>query len=169
MFVEKGFLNKEEHNIAKGLFNNTFVLSQYRFSKIFEVLKKYEIGNIIKCDYEWEIDNSTPSEWVHHIISIDNYLKENNLKFYVKDFGTYRIDDVSDFTIKQTAARSLKIYLETNKADIILELGKENSYSIISKLDNIVEKNTYENEDCLLQQLNSIFIQNDLTKLERLK
>jgi hypothetical protein len=167
--VEKGFQNKKEHNIAKGIFSNTFILSQYRFSKIFEVLKKYEIGNIIKCDYEWEVDGGIPSEWVPHIISIDNYLKENNLKFYIKDFGTYRIDNISDFTLKKSNARSLKIYLKTDNADITLELGKENSYKIFFKLNGMVEKNTYENEDCLLQQLKSIFIQNDLIKLERLK
>lgn len=137
---------------------------------MFSELKKYEIGNIIKCDYEWEVDKGEPAEWMPHIATLDNYLRGLDRHYYIEDFGTYRIDTVSDFTLKKSNTRSLKIFVETEKYEINFDIGKTNSFKIISKEDNsIVEKKIYEDEDCLTKQLESIFIQNDLIKLERIK
>lgn len=172
IFVEKGFSNAKEHKKAKKLCKDipAFILSQYRFSGVFSELKKYEIGNIIKCDYEWEVDRGTPSEWMPHIASLDNYLRKLDRQYYIEDFGTYRIDDVTDFTLRKSNVRSLTLFVETDKFQIKVNLGKTNGFEIVSKVDNsIVEKKIYEDEDCLIQQLESIFVQNDLLKLERLK
>ena len=172
IFIEKGFCNVREFEQAKEICKNipTFILSQYRFSGVFSELKKYEIGNIVKCDYEWEVDKGEASEWMPHISSLDNYLRKLDRQYYIEDFGTYRIDDVTDFTLKKSNTRSLTIFVETEKYSIKVNLGKTNGFEILSKKDNsVVEKKIYEDEDCLVNQLESIFIQNDLIKLERLK
>jgi hypothetical protein len=133
-------------------------------------LKKYDIGNIVKCDYEWEVDTGDPSEWISHIISLDNYIRKLDKQYYIEDFGTYRIDDVSDFSIKKSNTKNLNMCIETELLAITVNLGKTNSFEIISKKDNsILEKKIFEDEGYLAQQLELIFMQDIPIKLQPIR
>lgn len=133
-------------------------------------LKKYDIGNIVKCDYEWWIDKGEPSEWISHIISLDNYIRKLDKQYYIEDFGTYRIDDVSDFSIKKSDTKNLNMCIETELFIISVNLGKTNSFEIISKKDNsVLEKKIFEDENYLAQQLEAIFVQDTPIKLQPIR
>lgn len=133
IYVEKGFVNNEEYNAAKILAKDIpiFFLSQYRYSAVFKFLKEYKrISNFTQIDYNWDVEKGDISEWVYHIISIDNFLKNTNNRIYVQDEGTYRIDNKSDFVIKRSENRNLKIYLQSDSYNLKISLGKNNIMEI---------------------------------------
>lgn len=169
IYVEKGFNTIEEYETAKLLVKNipTYVLSQYRYSSVFTMLKDYNKENKYnQIDYKWDIDKGEVSEWVYHIVSIDNFLKNKNNRIIVREPGTYRIGSDSDFIIQKSDTRNLSIYLETDSYHIKITLGKSNILYITE--GDYVRKLEFHNEDCLIKQLREIFIFKNNKVLERL-
>jgi hypothetical protein len=166
IYIEKGFYTLDEYEKAKEQVNvPIYFLSQYRYSAVFKILSKLQ-GKIKKIDYTWKIDRSTISEWVYHILSIDNFIKNKNNKMITTDEGIYRIDDISDFEIKKSDDRQMIIDIESSEYLIQICLGKTNSISILE--NGITKKIDFQNEDCLFKQLRDIFIFKENSVLERL-
>lgn len=163
IYIEKGFSSATERQQAKELVGNipVFFLSQYRFSQIFEDFLK-EQETICGIKYNWYVEQHSAQEWMHHIVSIDNYLKNNNCDLYVEHYGHYVIDSISQVNIVKSEIRSLIIEIETTAADYTIELGKTN---ILKRGPTIL--NMVENEDCLSEQISQI-INAKKEKLERL-
>jgi L-alanine-DL-glutamate epimerase-like enolase superfamily enzyme len=82
IFVEKGFINAEEKASATSWAADrkkpVYILSQYRYSKVLEILESFK-DDIISILHDWTIDKGTISEWGYHIVSIDNYIKLSSL------------------------------------------------------------------------------------------
>ena len=155
VYVEKGFSNSEERLVDTAV--PVFIMSQYRFSEVFTKLD----GKIIKCVYDWTIDRNNISEWAYHIISIDNYIRQLDNQFYIKEAGEYTIDNVSNVAIRVGSTRTLNIKIKTETTEADINLGKTNSISIGN------EYFEYPDEDCLSKQISKIFA-NETEILERL-
>ena len=168
IFIEKGFSDALEKTNAKELCKSipTFIMSQYRYSSVLENLK--EFTDIRKIHYSWQIDKDDISEWVPHIISIDNFIKGTYNEYYTSEEGTHTIDDISSFTVKRSMLRLLRIHVECGHEDIYINLGKTNNILIKKKNLDIVGNLEYKEEDCLLKQLKHIIKDVDNLKLERL-
>jgi len=168
IYVEKGFYTVEEYALAKELVGDIplYILSQYRYSAIFKFLEFKGIDKFNQIDYNWEIEKGEISEWCYHIISLNNFLRKNNNRMIVREEGTYRIDESSDFVIKRSENRNLVIYLQTDSYEIKITLGKSNILEYTEDKDN--RKIEFQNEDCLLKQLQEIFIFKNNKVLERL-
>jgi hypothetical protein len=168
IFIEKGFLNQEEKEKAKQLVGNipTYILSQYRYSDAIKTVADLK-DDIKSCRYIWSIEKGEISEWAYHILSIDNYLKNTNNQLYIKDQGDYNIDSISHVSIKKSTKRSLVIELTTDHYDIHINLGNNNKVDIKNRETDELFNLTYEQEDCLGKQINSV-INSDTTILERL-
>jgi len=169
ILVEKGYTSTEEIQIAKSCVTNIPVmyLSQYRFSGIFSMLRSYNIGKILKCNYNWEIDRGEISEWFYHILSIDNFLKGKINFMNVEDNGTGILDDVSNYSLTKNENRNLLIDLETKEYVVKIKLGKTNSLEI-TKRNDFTKILDFQNEDCLFKQLQEIFLFENFELLERL-
>lgn len=173
IYVEKGFRNIEEKLQAKAWANTgknkktpVYILSQYRYTKILDVLEPFK-SDIISVRHNWVLDKAEVSEWIPHIISIDNYVRGTSNEYYNSDIGTHRIDDKSSFTITK-GMRNLNTTIETFNEIINLYFGITNQVLIVSKQENMSAQAGYQNEDCLTNQLKDIFTNNEKLRLERL-
>ena len=169
IYVEKGFASIQEYEIAKVLSKDVpiFILSQYRYSGIFEFLKNYsDITKFNQIDYIWDIEKGEVSEWAYHIISLNNFLKEKCDRMIITDEGTYRIDENSDFVIKKSEKRNLCIYIQSDSHNLKISLGKNNTIEISEGADT--RKIEFQNEDCLFKQLREIFVFKNNKVIERL-
>jgi hypothetical protein len=165
VFVEKGFGTELDYSNAKKFSSSvpTFVMNQYRYSKVFETLKE-NIKEIKKCVYDWKV-NSNVSEWGYHIASIDNYIRDKNNMFIVTEQTPYKIDHVSSFKIELAEERNLSIKLATFGKEIDISLGKMNMISFSGK-QGIEYFEFYDEEDCLGKQIKGILNQD--IRLERI-
>jgi hypothetical protein len=168
IFIEKGFLNQEEKEMAQQLVGNipTYILSQYRYSDAVNSVINLN-QSVISCRYNWAVDSDNISEWAYHILSIDNYLKNTNNQLYIQEPGEYNIDQISSVSIQRADKRSLLIELETDQHNIHIDLGKNNKISITNKQTDDIFNLDCEQEDCLGKQIKSV-INSDTTILERL-
>lgn len=169
IYVEKGFSSIQEYEIAKVLAKDIpiFILSQYRYSGVFEFLKNYlTITKYNQIDYVWDVEKGEISEWAYHIISLNNFLKGKCDRMIINDEGTYRIDESSDFVIKKSEKRNLSIHIETDPHNLKISLGKNNIIEIDEGLDG--RKIEFQNEDCLSKQLKEIFVLKNNKVIERL-
>lgn len=169
ILVEKGYSSIDEIEVAKSCVTNipVFYLSQYRFSGIFRMLQKYNIGKITKCNYNWEIDKGEISEWFYHILSIDNFLKGKRNFMKVENSGIDIIDEISNYSLVKSTERNLLIDLETKEYVVKIKLGKTNSMEI-TKRNDFTKIMDFQNEDCLFKQLQEIFLFENFELLERL-
>lgn len=170
IFVEKGFSDAKEKLAAKDWSVSKrvpiFILSQYRYSKVFDILEPFK-NNTTSILHDWTIEKGLISEWVPHIMSIDNYIKGSNNQFYVSDPGSYLIDNTSSFRIKHGETRELKTVIKTADETIVLTFGSHNSIHIKNK-HGVDAFSTFENEDCITSQLKDIIINTENLRLERL-
>jgi hypothetical protein len=170
IFVEKGFSDAKEKLAAKDWSVSKripiFILSQYRYSKVFDILEPFK-ENIISILHDWTIEKGLISEWIPHIMSIDNYIKGSDNQFYVSNAGSYLIDKISSFRIKHGEMRELKTIVKTADETIVLTFGANNSIHIKSK-HGVDAFSTFENEDCITSQLKDIIINTENLRLERL-
>lgn len=170
VFVEKGFTNSEEKKLAKECLNNVpgFILSQYRYSRVFDVLKDLCSDDITKIDYTWTVEKGDPKEWGYHVLSIDNFIKNTDKYLDVCDFGFHRLDAVSDLILKQGSPRKLSIDIITTQYNYYITLGSTNTISAVHNTTKEVIEREFVNEDCLNSQLQSIFKDTNVLKLERI-
>lgn len=163
VFIEKGFKDNKQKEQARTLIKDipVYILSQYRYSDVFNCLLSLH-DNITRCYYDWTIEKGNISEWGHHIISIDNYIKKTNNFQDIEVPGEYTLDHISTFSINYGKERKLKIEITTNRHQVIIYLGKTSN--IIEIGETILEFN----EDCLEKQLLDILHNIKNTKLERL-
>lgn len=170
IFVEKGFVSAEEKAAAKDWSTSKripiYILSQYRYSKVFDILEPFK-NNIISILHDWTIDKGLISEWIPHIISIDNYIKGLNNQFYISDTGSYLIDNISSVRISQGKTRELKTIIKTMDETIVLTFGTTNNIHIKSK-HGVDAFSGFQNEDCITSQLKDIIINTENLRLERL-
>ena len=170
IFVEKGFSSEEERTAAKDWSASKripiYILSQYRYSKVFDILEPFK-SNIISILHDWTIDKGLISEWIPHIMSIDNYIKDINNHFYISSPGSYVIDHISTFRISQGEKRELKTVVKTTDETIILTFGTTNNIHIKSK-HGVDAFSGFANEDCITSQLKDVIINTENLRLERL-
>lgn len=159
IFIEKGFSNEEEYAAAKQFNIPFYILSQYRYSKIFQAIN---INNIESINHSWEIDKSSKKEWLYHLISIDNFLKNKDTIFFTNTYEKFRIDYISQGSIKTTATRNLKTTIKTKSSTIELQFGIDNKVLI----DNKIHLECFK-EDCLEEQLKCILLYNNTSKLQK--
>lgn len=172
IFIEKGFVNEDEKNQAQEILRQkkikAYILSQYRYSKVFTYIKL--LGEKYKSiSYNWTIDKGDISEWMYHIVSIDNYLKNTKKSLYTNEQGIHILDDISVVNIQQVNNyRSLYIDIETDKSIFKLSLGKNNMIHVITKDGKYIATQTCVNEDCLESQIESTILGSHNNYLERL-
>lgn len=169
IFIEKGFSSNREKESAKLLGKDIpkYIMSQYRYSKIFDILEPFK-NDIISISYEWTIDKGEVSEWVPHIISIDNYIKNTNNENYAKKYGSHRIDRISKFVIVKDSFRNLKIKILTKEDEIIMHVGTSTDIAIARRNGSVTATTGYNNEDTLGNQLKDIITNTENLRLERL-
>lgn len=169
IFVEKGFENEGQKQGAKIWQPSIpkFIMCQYRYSKVFDVLEPYE-DNIKRISYNWEVNNSSIEEWCPHIISIDNFIRNKDNSLYLTSPGYHMIDTISDIRFKYGDKRHLRIYIETFEENIFIDLGTNNIIEIIRKKDKLTARSEFTKEDVLQLQLEDIITNLENTKLERL-
>ena len=169
IFIEKGFSSNREKESAKLLGKDIpkYIMSQYRYSKIFDVLEPFK-NDIISISYEWTIDKGEVSEWVPHIISIDNYIKNTNNENYANKYGSHRIDKTSKFVIVKDSFRNLKIKILTKEDEITMHVGTSTDIAIARRNGSVTATTGYSNEDTLGNQLKDIITNTENLRLERL-
>ena len=169
IFIEKGFSSNREKESAKLLGKDIpkYIMSQYRYSKIFDVLEPFK-NDIISISYEWTVDNGEVSEWVPHIISIDNYIKNTNNENYANKYGSHRIDKTSKFVIVKDSFRNLKIKILTKEDEITMHVGTSTDIAIARRNGSVTATTGYSNEDTLGNQLKDIITNTENLRLERL-
>ena len=170
IFVEKGFINSEERANATSWSTAgktpVYILSQYRYSKVLEILESFK-DDIISILHDWTIDKGLISEWVYHIMSIDNYIKNSNNQYYTSVEGSSIIDRISNFRIGFGNSRELKTIIKTKNETIVLNFGTTNSIHIKSKY-GVDAYSSFQNEDCITSQLKDIIRNTENLRLERL-
>jgi hypothetical protein len=170
IFVEKGFINAEEKASATSWAADrkipVYILSQYRYSKVLEILESFK-DDIISILHDWTIDKGTISEWVYHIMSIDNYIKNSNNQFYTYVEGSHIIDRISNFRIVFGNSRELKTIIKTKDETIVLNFGTTNSIHIKNTY-GVDAYSSFQNEDCITSQLKDIIKNTENLRLERL-
>jgi hypothetical protein len=170
VFVEKGFASSEEKEKAIEWSRKRnvpiYILSQYRYSKILDVIEPFK-NDIVSILHDWTLDKGLISEWIHHIISIDNYIKNSKNEFYASNSGSYIIDNISSIRIGFSPIRDLKTIIKTKDETIVLKFGLTNSVHIKSTL-GVDAYSCFENEDCLTSQLKDIITNTENLRLERL-
>lgn len=169
VFVEKGFNTPAEKAEARKLMGNVpiYFLSQRRYYDIIQTV----IGlneSVTKCVYNWTVEKGI-SEWVYHINSLDNYIRNVNNEFYADTPGEYVIDKDAKFSIQIGSKRILEINVTTELHDIHIILEQDNQAQITHKqTGNIIEMKR-ERQDCLNDQIKDIVANiTNITKLERL-
>lgn len=168
IYVEKGFSDPKELELARNVRApiKTFFLSQYRFSKIFDVIKQFEVGFIKKSLYTWGINSQDVAEWMPHIVSIDNYIRNVRNYLNINNFGKFQLDSVADVNIYFSEVRKLVAEFETNTHHIEVSFGVNNLVKIINLKTTEQHKFEFKNEDCLHTQLENIFVKNNVSLLE---
>ena len=168
IFVEKGFSNEKETQIAKECLGNVpgFILSQYRFSNVFNLLKNISSEVIMKIDYFWTIEKGEPKEWAYHILSIDNFIKKIKNPNNIDTFGFHRLDSISDVILKQGSSRKLSIDITTRENVYYIDLGLTNHITKVNTATKEVSEQEFVHEDCLMNQLQSIFQDKNVSRLE---
>ena len=170
IFVEKGFASSEEKEKAREWSRKRnipiCILSQYRYSKILDVVEPFE-NNIVSILHDWTLDKGLISEWGHHLISIDNYIKNSKNEWYVTKSGSYIIDNISTIRIGFSTIRDLKTIIKTKDETIVLNFGLTNSVHIKSN-HGVDAYSCFENEDCITSQLKDIITNTENLRLERL-
>jgi hypothetical protein len=170
--VEKGFSNSAEKQeasvIVKGI--PTHILSQHRYSIIFDQLTSgLDVDKIIKCNYNWGIEQDNVSEYLYHIASLDSYLKNKNVEIYHNEYGEYIIDDVSTVNTSKQFQRKLKIQIETElyTGEFIITKAM-NSMTMKSKRDKQKIIMSSHGEDTVSKMINEIVSNEKKLRLERL-
>ena len=157
IFIEKGFTNNEERDEAKTLIKSkkarAYILSQYRFSKVFKDFRKLGL-KIESITYNWHVEKGEASEWGHHIVSLDNFLKNQSSDMVIDKFGIHQKEN-SVINLVKSDERKLLIDVETTTSSLRFSLGKDNEVTIITK-DNFEGYAKHKNEDCLELQVQSI-------------
>lgn len=170
IFVEKGFASSEEKEKAREWSRKRnipiYILSQYRYSKILDVVEPFK-NDIVSILHDWTLDKGLISEWGHHLISIDNYIKNSKNEWYVTKSGSYIIDNISNIRIGFSTIRDLKTIIKTKDETIVLNFGLTNSVHIKSN-HGVDAYSCFENEDCLTSQLKDIITNTENLRLERL-
>ena len=172
IYVEKGFSNNAEKQEASALVKGipTYILSQHRYSIIFEqLISGLDVDKVIKCTYNWGIERNTVSEYMYHIASIDSYLKNKNVEIYHNDFGEYDIDDVSTVNISKQFQRRLKIQIETElyTGEFIITKAV-NSMTMKSKRDRQKIIMSSRGEDTVSKMISDVVSNEKKIRLERL-
>jgi len=172
IYVEKGFSNSAEKQeasvIVKGI--PTHILSQHRYSIIFDQLTSgLDVDKIIKCNYNWGIEQDNVSEYLYHIASLDSYLKNKNVEIYHNEYGEYIIDDVSTVNTSKQFQRKLKIQIETElyTGEFIITKAM-NSMTMKSKRDKQKIIMSSHGEDTVSKMINEIVSNEKKLRLERL-
>lgn len=165
IYVEKGFSTNLDYINAKKLAGEipVYILNQYRYSKVFDTLKE-NVSHYKRCVYDWKVDSSI-SEWVYHIASIDNYIRNKNNLFLTDEPNTYNIDHISSFKIDKSNTRNLKILVVTFGKEIEISLGETNIISF-KNTNGIEYFEFYDQEDCLGKMIQGIMNQD--MRLERI-
>jgi hypothetical protein len=168
IYVEKGFSDPKELELARSVRTpiKTFFLSQYRFSKIFDVIKQFEVGLIKKSLFTWGINSQDVAEWMPHIVSIDNYIRNARNHSNINNFGKFKLDSVADVNIYFSEVRKLIAKFETDTHHIQVSFGVNNLVKIINLKTNEQHNFEFKNEDCLHAQLENIFVKNNVSLLE---
>ena len=169
IYIEKGFSSEEERSIASEIVsdvNDSYIMSQYRYMNILEVTKPY-LKNIKSIRYNWTIENSSVSEYIYHIASLDGYIKNKRIPFYNSEYGTFTIDDISEVTIQKGVQRRLTININTESHNIDIIVDKFNSVNVRNLRNVVVNRMTTTGEDILGKMIFDIIRKNNL-KLERL-
>lgn len=171
ILVEKGFSDFKELQLARNAKPSikTFFLSQYRYSKVFNVIKQIDIGLIKKTEYKWGVNSQNVSEWVPHILSIESYIKSVRNSVDIRDFGKFQLDSGADVEIYFSEKRKLIAKYETTDHCIELSFGVDNVVNIVDLKTTENFKFEFKNEDCLYSQLENILIKNDVSVLECLQ
>lgn len=170
IFVEKGFASYEEKEKAAEWSRKRnipiYILSQYRYSKVLDVIEPFK-NDIVSILHDWTLDKGEISEWGHHVISIDNYIKNSKNEWYVSKSGSYIIDNISNVRIGFSAIRDLKTIIKTKDETILLKFGMTNSVHIKNN-HGVDAYSSFENEDCITSQLKDIITNTENSRLERL-
>ena len=168
IFVEKGFSDSKELELARDIKApiKTFFLSQYRFSKVFDVIKQFDVGLIKKTFYDWGINSRDVAEWGPHIVSVDNYIRNVQNKVNINAFGKFQLDSGAEVEIYFSEIRKLISRFETSTHHFEISFGVDNVVSIINLETTEQLKFEFKNEDCLRAQLENIFVKNDVSLLE---
>lgn len=164
VFIEKGFNTELDYSNAKKYSSSipTFILNQYRYSKVFETLKE-KVNDIKKCVFDWKVESNI-KEWGYHIASIDNYIRNTNNMFFITDPNAYKIDHITSIKIDIAEQRKLDIKIATFGKEIEINLGKMNIITF-KGLKGIEYFEFYDDEDCLDKQIKGILNQD--IRLER--
>lgn len=168
IFIEKGFSDPKELDLARSVETptQTFFLSQYRFSKIFDVIKQFEVGLIKKSLYTWGINSQDVAEWAPHIVSIDNHIRNMRNCMSFNAFGKFQLDSDVEVDIYYSEVRKLIAKFETGTHHIEVSFGVDNELKIVNLKTTEQHKFEFKNEDCLHAQLENIFIKNNVSLLE---
>ncbi|NBP01543.1 MAG: hypothetical protein EBU90_15660 [Proteobacteria bacterium] len=163
IFIEKGFSNYAEKRLARYFAKNidTGILSQYRYSKVFNIIPEIR-DRILSIKYNVSFESDVIKEWSYHIMSIDNFIKNKNNSKYNFLYGNNTIDQISNANIMMSSKRLFEINIKLFDIEYIIHLGKDNI--LFFKEQRIV----YENEDCLLEQLNDVLSNYKNSRIERL-
>jgi len=158
IYIEKGLHAPINDDIRLKLKNyNIYLLNQYRFSNVIRILKKFNLNIIKSIRYSLIINSNNVSEWVPHILSIDNFIRNKENSFVIDSFGIYKIDSNVTLGIYNKNFRRMSAYIDTESYYFILDFGINNSISIFSKIRKKFKKFTFIHEDCLRKQLTYIF------------
>jgi len=171
IFVEKGFSNSHERQIAKELVGNTptYILSQHRYSTIFDsFLGAQDVNQITKCTYTWKIERDTVSDYLYHLASIDGYIKKKQIEIYNNEYGKYNIDGISSYSVIKSPYRLFKIHIQSSLYDATFKIGKYNNMVMIPRgTEQKIIMTTY-GEDTVGKMIHNILETNSKPKLERL-
>jgi len=171
IFVEKGFSNSHERQIAKELVGNTptYILSQHRYSTIFDsFMGAQDVNQITKCTYTWKIERDTVSDYLYHLASIDGYIKKKQIEIYNDEYGKFNIDDISSYNVVKSPHRLFKIHIQSSLYDATFKIGKYNNMVMIPRgTEQKIIMTTY-GEDTVGKMIHNILETNSKTKLERL-
>ena len=172
IYVEKGFSNSVEKQEAAALVKGipTHILSQHRYSIIFDqLISGLDVDTIIKCNYNWGIEQDTVSEYLYHIASLDSYIKNKNVEIYHNEYGEYIIDDISTVNISKQFQRRLKIQIETElyTGEFIITKAM-NSMTMKSKRDKQKIIMSSRGEDTVSKMISEIVSNEKKLRLERL-
>ena len=158
IYIEKGFHVPVEDKIRLVLKNyNIYFLNQYRFSNVMRILKKFDLNIIKSIKYSLIINSNNVSEWVPHIFSIDNFIRNKDNISFIDNFGNHALDNNVILEICKKNFRKIIVYLDTPSFYFIINFGRDNKISIFSKFKNKFRSFTFLNEDCLGKQLAYIF------------
>ena len=151
VFVEKGFANLSDYVSGSKLIKEvpTYILSQYRYSNITKKAKEID-QDIEKIFYDWHVDSNI-KEWGYHIVSLDNYIRNQKNMFIVEESKTYKIDNISSFKLTESNERKLDVIITTKNYEIFLSFGDTNVYTVKGKR-GIEYFEFYSEEDCLQKQ-----------------